>query len=353
MTESQRGQHAAQAVTAKEPSVFRRLGAGRTHYPFVRRSKYFMLVSLFVIVVGGIAIGVKGLNLGIDFTGGTSWTVPSATLTVARADAIAVREGAVAPTGVALGTGSHRTIEVESDLTHMTPAKRNRVEGAVEAGLGAAVGKPASVVGLSFVGPTWGSQITDAAIKALIAFFVGILLYISLRFEWKMAVAAFAAVIHDLLVTVGIYAISGFQVTPSTVVAVLTILGYSLYDTIVVFDRIKENVGLLVEPGKMNYSDTVDRSVNQVLARSLNTSIVAIIPILSVLVIGAYVLGATTLKDFGLALTVGLTSGAYSSLFIASPLLARLKEREPSNRHLRARLERREAKAEAVAGASE
>jgi len=153
-------------------------------------------------------------------------------------------------------------------------------------------------------------------------------------------------VIHDLLVTVGIYALSGFQVTPSTVIAVLTILGYSLYDTIVVFDRIKENVAGLVDKGKMNYSDAVDLSVNQTLARSLNTSLVAVIPILSVLVIGAYVLGATTLKNFGLALVVGLTSGAYSSLFIASPLLARFKEREHRYRQIRARIERRAVAAE-------
>src|SRR5262249_5027630 len=154
-------------------------------------------------------------------------------------------------------------------------------------------------------------------------------LYISFRFEWKMALAAIIAVVHDILVTLGIYSISGFEVTPATVVAFLTILGYSLYDTIVVFDRIEENTRGLAASGRLTYGDMVTLSMNRWLIPSITPSLVAILPILSVLVVGAYGLGATALQDFGLALFVGLLTGAYSSIFIASPVLAMLKEREP------------------------
>ena len=196
-------------------------------------------------------------------------------------------------------------------------------------------------VNFNDVGPTWGGQVTRDAIKALIIFFIAVTLYISVRFEFKMAVAAIVAVIHDILVTVGIYSLTGFQVTPDTVVAVLTVLGYSLYDTVVVFDRIRENSKGLGASGRITYSEMVNLSMNQTLARSINTSLVAIMPVLSVLVVGSFILGATSLQDFGLALVIGLTSGAYSSIFIASPLLAMMKEREPRYITIRQRLEAR------------
>ena len=164
---------------------------------------------------------------------------------------------------------------------------------------------PASEVSTTHVGPTWGSQITHRAILALIVFFIVVAIYISFRFEPKMALAAFIAMIHDLLVTIGIYSLAGFQVTPDTVIAVLTILGYSLYDTVVVFDRVRDNTKGFGASGRMTYSEMINLSMNQTLARSINTSLVAILPVLSVLVIGAEILGATTLQYYGLALTVG------------------------------------------------
>ncbi len=178
---------------------------------------------------------------------------------------------------------------------------------------------------LTDVGPTWGSQISEKAIIAVFVFFIVVVIYISFRFEWKMAMAALIAVIHDLLITAGVYSLAGFQVTPDTVIALLTILGYSLYDTVVVFDRVKENSRGQFGAGRMTYEDIVNLSMNQTLARSINTSLVAILPVLAVLVIGAQLLGATTLQYFGLALVIGLTSGAYSSIFIASPVLLGLQ----------------------------
>ena len=188
------------------------------------------------------------------------------------------------------------------------------------------------------MGPSWGSDITSKAIRAVIIFLVVVSGYIWLRFEGKMALAALVALVHDILVTAGIYSLSGFQVSPDTVIAFLTILGYSLYDTIVVFDKVQENTRGLASTNRLTYTDTVNLSMNQVLARSLNTSLVAIMPIMSILVIGAWVLGATALQDFGLALFIGLTTGAYSSIFIASPLLAIMKEREPRYAEIRRRL---------------
>jgi preprotein translocase subunit SecF len=172
----------------------------------------------------------------------------------------------------------------------------------------------------------------------LIVFFIAVVAYISIRFEPKMAVAAFIAMIHDLLVTVGVYSLFGLQITPDTVIAILTILGYSLYDTVVVFDRVRDNTNGVLKGGDLTYSEMVNLSMNQTLARSINTSLVAILPVLSVLLIGADILGATTLQSYGLALFVGLMSGAYSSIFIASPLLAWMKEREPRYRDLTARV---------------
>jgi preprotein translocase subunit SecF len=188
---------------------------------------------------------------------------------------------------------------------------------------------PEDKLSVTNVGPTWGSSITNKAIEALIIFFIVVAIYISIRFEPKMALAAFIAMLHDVLVAIGIYSIFNFQVTPDTVVAILTILGYSLYDTVVVFDRVRDNTKGIGSSGRLTYPQLINLSMNQTLARSINTSMVAILPVLAVLLIGAQLLGATTLQSYGLALFVGLLSGAYSSIFIASPVLSMMKEREP------------------------
>ena len=274
-----------------------------------------------VIAAGLVSLLTQGLNYGIDFKGGTSWEVKAPGVSVAEA------RDSVRP----FGMGDAKIQIVGGDTVRVAV----RHPGARGAGPRSATPWPSwprstpARSASTTSGPSWGKDVTKKARNALVVFFVLISAYISLRFEWKMAVAALAAVVHDILVTVGVYSISRFEVTPATVVAFLTILGYSLYDTIVVFDKVEENAKGLAATGRMTYSDTVNLSMNQVLMRSLNTSLVAILPILSILVIGAGVLGATTLKDFGLALLVGLLTGAYSSIFVAAPVLAILKEREP------------------------
>ncbi len=329
------------------PGAFRRLYRGQTSFDFIANRRRWFGISAVIIVAGILSLGIRGLNLGIDFKGGQSWTVTTQTLTVAQATSAVKSAGVSQPTVVQLTNQlTHvRQIEVQADLNSLSLAKRTAVEQQVNDALAKAAGIPVAEAGskISFsdVGPTWGGQVTSKAVEALIVFFIAVVLYISIRFEFKMAVAALVAVIHDILVTVGIYSLTGFQVTPDTVIAVLTVLGYSLYDTVVVFDRIGENTKGLGASGRITYSDVVNLSMNQTLARSINTSLVAVIPVLSVLVIGSYVLGATTLENFGLALVIGLTSGAYSSIFIASPLLALMKEREPRYATIRQRLETR------------
>ena len=313
----------------KESSIWHRLYHGETSYDFVGRRRWWFAFSGLVIAIGIVSLVAQGLNLGIDFKGGTAWEVKAPHLSVSAA------RDAVRPLGLAeakIQTLGNGTVRVEAK--HQTPAKQDQVSAALAKAGGTTAGK----VSVNDVGPSWGKAVTSKAEKALIAFFIAITIYITARFEWKMAVAAILAVIHDILVTVGIYSVSRFEVTPATVVAFLTILGYSLYDTIVVFDRVEENTKGLSSSGRMTYADTVNLSMNQVLMRSINTSLVAILPIASVLGIGAYVLGATALKDFGLALLVGLITGAYSSIFVASPILAILKEREPRYSAIRARL---------------
>ncbi len=320
-----------------------RLYRGETAFDFIGRRKVWFAASAFVILLGIISLSTRGLNLGIDFKGGQSWLVTSPTLTVAQATSAAESAGVTQPTVVQLTNQVDHTkqIQVTVDLNSKPPAERAAIENKVQDALAKAAHTTPDNVNFNDVGPTWGGQVTSKAIEALIVFFIAVTLYISVRFEFKMAVAAIVAVVHDILITVGIYSIAGFQVTPDTVVAVLTVLGYSLYDTVVVFDRIRDNAKGLGASGRITYSEMVNLSMNQTLARSINTSLVAIIPVLSVLVVGSFILGATSLQDFGLALVIGLTSGAYSSIFIASPLLAWMKEREPRYITIRQRLETR------------
>jgi preprotein translocase subunit SecF len=240
------------------------------------------------------------------------------------------------------------TARVEADRS--SPEQTEKVRVALAQWANA----PVTEVSINDVGPTWGAEVTSKSIRALVFFFIAIAAYLSLRFEYKMAIAAIAAVVHDILITVGAYAVTGFTVTPATVIAFLTILGFSLYDTVVVFDKVEENVAGIGASGRETYSAVVNRSMNQVLMRSLNTSFVAVLPVFSLLVVGAYLLGAVTIKDFSLALFIGLLTGAYSSIFVATPFLAVLKEREPRYAAIRLKLAGRSATvaAPAYAGAT-
>jgi preprotein translocase subunit SecF len=339
--ELEREEIKAEAKAGHGPGPFRRLYRGETSFDFVGRRWWWFTISAIVILAGVISLGVRGLNLGITFKGGTAWQVKTSSLTQTQAESVVQAAGLNQPTVELLGRPPHQTIEVTADLKDLSTAQRTAERTRVTAALARAAHVAPSQVSLTFVGSVWGGQVTKKMVTALIVFFIVIAVYISIRFEPKMALAAFIALLHDLLVTAGVYSLLGFQVTADTVIAVLTILGYSLYDTVVVFDRVRDNTKGFGASGRMTYSEMINLSMNQTLARSINTSLVAILPVLSILVIGAELLGATTLQDYGLALTVGLISGAYSSIFIASPVLAMLKEREPRYVAIRQRLEAR------------
>ena len=309
-----------------------RLYRGETRFDFVGRRRLWFTISTVIIVAGIISIILRGgLNLGIEFKGGTEWTVKAPNVTQTQATDAMQAAGLTSPIVQLLGQGSNQQLNVQADLNKLSPAAQKAETLKVEEAIAKLIGTSVENVqnGVQTVGPTWGSSITNKAIEALIVFFIVVGIYISIRFEPKMALAAFIAMVHDVLVAVGVYSLFNFQVTPDTVVAILTILGYSLYDTVVVFDRVRDNTKNIGSSGRMTYAQLINLSMNQTLARSINTSAVAIIPVLAVLLVGAELLGASTLQEYGLALFVGLLSGAYSSIFIASPILCMLKEREP------------------------
>jgi preprotein translocase subunit SecF len=325
-------------MSEAKKSIWYRLYNGETSYDFVGRYKLWFALSGAVIAIGLASLALQGLNLGIDFKGGTAWEVPVKSDLVAEAREKLGGLGLGEPKIQLSESSSGKALTVQARRFEGTDEEIAAKQQAVSDRLGELAGVESNEVNVTDVGPSFGKSVANKARTALIVFLIVITIYISLRFEWKMALAAMSAVLHDILVTVGVYSLSRFEVTPATVVAFLTILGYSLYDTIVVFDKVEENTKGLSASGRMTYADTVNLSMNEVLMRSLNTSLVAILPILSVLVIGAYGLGATTLKDFGLALLIGLLTGAYSSIYVASPILALLKEREPRYAALRQRL---------------
>jgi preprotein translocase subunit SecF len=272
--------------------------------------------------------GIEPANVSVDSSGARS------TFSVAHVknpDQAAIEKAirAVGTKGTVTVKGSDVTLTVPK----MPPSPQDEV---VQALAKYAHATPADVT-LNTVGPTWGSEVSHKALVALIVFFVVLALYLSIRFEPKMSAAAIIAVLHDIAFTVGVYAIVGFPVTPATVTAFLTILGFSLYDTVVVFDKIRENTSSLATLGRSTYGEMANRSLNQVLMRSLSTSIVALMPVISMLVVGSFILGATTLEDFALALLAGLFIGTYSSIFVATPLLVWWKEREPSYRAIKER----------------
>jgi preprotein translocase subunit SecF len=309
----------------------------RTNFDFLHRKWRWALISGVVLLAGLAGFVVNGLNLGIDFTGGTVWELKVEDKSPSTGDVreLLVDNGLDEPKIVILGNDG---VRVQGE--DLPAGQQERITNALaEYG-----GVRAATVSVSDVGPTWGEQVSEKAIRALVIFFLVIAVYLSLRFTIKMAASAITAVVHDILITIGVYAITGFEVTPATVIAFLTILGFSLYDTVVVFDKIRENEPRVGTVKDLTYTEMANRSLNEVLMRSLNTSFVALLPVASLLVVGVWFYGALALRDFGLALFVGLLTGAYSSIFIATPMLAWLKEREPRHRAVAERAETRAAR---------
>jgi preprotein translocase subunit SecF len=319
-------------------SIGGKLYRGEVSVEFVSRRRLWYAISGLILLISIGALAGRGLNFSVDFKGGSvfQFADPHASIIQVRSTVTSSGGGSDAIVQQ-VGSGAKASWRVQTGKLPYAVAQQ------VQDGLGRAFGLSNNKVSLTFVGPTWGSQITDKALQALVAFLIVIVIYLSIAFEWKMAAAAFVALIHDLVIATGIYALTGFEISPATVIGLLTILGYSLYDTVVVFDKVRENTAGLLGSSRSTYSQAANLALNQTLVRSINTSIIALLPVAGILFVGAGLLGAGELKDLALVLFVGMLSGTYSSIFIATPVLAQLKEREPQFKALAKRVALRES----------
>ncbi len=297
-------------------STLARMYRNDTNVPFSSYWKRALIGSAIAVTIGVVALLTRGLNLGLEFEGGAAWELPrNEVSTDATRDVL--RGLGLADARIQTGEGVLRIrAELDADDAKVTE---------VTEALGELTGASADEISVSTAGPSWGEEITEKAVEALIVFFVVIAIYITIRLRWEMAVGALVAVAHDLLFTVGMYALFQFDVTPPTVIAFLTIMGYSLYDTMVVFDKVRDNDYRFAN-SKLTPVEVTNVSLNQVLMRSVNTSITSIMPVLAVLVVGSLIMGAVTLQEFALALLIGLLVGTYSSIFVAAPIYAWLRQ---------------------------
>ncbi|MFP5297534.1 MAG: protein translocase subunit SecF [Actinomycetota bacterium] len=337
----------------------RRLYRGETDIDFIGRRKVWFAISGLLLAFCSVALAtgqseatrcgsiwpLRGLSCGIEFKGGVQIQAPidpdGPLGELSSTDAIAEIRDQVAELGAEeaqiqiVGEGDDRSVIVQTKEIAEEDAQQEFTETVADS-----VGADIAETDLQTIGSKWGAEITGKALRALVIFLIVILVFISWRFEWKMAVAAILALLHDLAITAGVYSIVNFDVTPSTVIAILTILGYSLYDTVVVFDKVEEKVATLATTGKTTYETAANSAMNEVFMRSLNTSLTTLLPVATLLFVGAGLLGASTLQDLALALFVGILVGTYSSVFVATPVLSVMKEREPRFRNVREKVER-------------
>lgn len=313
---------------------------GQKSFNIVGKRRTWYTISALLLILSFGVLGLRGLNLGIEFKGGAEFAVPVAnasTETVAKARASVTNAGT---------TASSVTIVGGNKIRVQTPSLTTEQSSVVSKALSSALGAAEQDVKIQIVGPTWGAEVSKNAARALAVFLILVAIFMAIYFEWPMAAAGLLALAHDVIITVGIYALSGFEVTPATVIGFLTILGYSLYDTVVVFDKVKENTKGITSGSRMTYSDAANLALNQTLVRSINTSLIALLPVISILIVGIVRLGSGTLNDLALSLFIGMVVGTFSSIFIATPFLAQLKERQPEMKSLRKRVVNRRGKEE-------
>jgi preprotein translocase subunit SecF len=296
------------------------------HFRFMARRKFWFVFSGTLIVLSLLGLFVQGLNYSIDFKGGAQITYAVATpVTVQEVQGVMASNGRPNAEVQLLNGGQQvqiRTASLAADSSSQSLTEALAKQAGIQS----------DDINVKDVGPTWGSEISKKAVRGLIIVLLAIALYITVRFEWKMALGAMIALVHDVLITAGVYALVGREVTPETVIAILTILGFSLYDTVVIYDKIKENTESPALVSRLGYEGVVDLSLNQTIMRSVNTSLVVLLPVASLLLFGGQ-----TLKDFAFAMFIGVAIGAYSSIFIAAPILTIVKGREKRYRELEAR----------------
>lgn len=301
------------------------LYTGARSFDFVGRRTVWYIIGVAAVIVSIVFTILRGgFVFGIEFRGGSEFLVsqPSVVEESLAVDTVSELTGQANNPRVSVVGGDSVRIQTEQLTTDETTAIRDALAEAYDV--------PTNQVTASFIGATWGQDITNQALRALIVFMVLVSIVMALYFRtWKMSVAAMVALLHDIVITAGLYGVLGFEITPAAVIGFLTVLGYSLYDTVVVFDKVRENTSEDGEESSRTFAESVNLAVNQTLVRSINTSVVAVLPIASILFIGSFVLGAGTLRDISLALFIGVLAGTYSSVFLAAPLYVHLRENEP------------------------
>ena len=326
--------------TSGRRSLGSRLYTGETSLPIVAHARWWYTASAVLLVVAVGALLFRGLHLGIEFTGGAELT---ARIEQTTDSMVADVRDAVIATGIDDAAEPRVVVVNDESVRVQTGSLTAEETTTIGDAVAAELGLPSEEITAQVIGPSWGAQITRQALIGLSFFIVAVGFFLVLIYEWKMAAAALVALVHDIVATIGIYALIGFDVTPATVIGFLTILGYSLYDTVVIFDKVRENTKGITAQNQYTYAEAANLGLNQTLMRSINTVIIALLPIASILFVGAGLLGAGTLKDLSLALFVGVAIGTYSSIFIATPLLVDLKNREPTLAALARRVEARRA----------
>jgi preprotein translocase subunit SecF len=314
----------------KGNGVFHRLYVGTGAFDIVGKRKRWYLLFGLILLISISSIGFKQFNLGIDFVGGTQIQMPSASAQ-GEIQINAVKDSFTKaigkePTAVqTVGTGSTSTVQIRSET--LTTEQVSKLKNTLNEDLKPSGGVQS--ISDSAVSASWGGEITTKALIALIVFLIAVAIFLALYFELSMALAALVAVVHDVLITAGVYSLVGFEVSPATVIGLLTILGFSLYDTVVVFDKVRENTRGILGLTRRTYAEAANLAVNQTLMRSINTSLIGLLPVAGLLFIGAGILGVGTLEDLALVLFVGMITGALSSIFIATPIAVDLKMRDP------------------------
>jgi len=310
------------------------LQTGAKSLDVVNRRRTWFMISAVLVLVSMLGLAARQLNMGVEFDGGSVFEISAKGTSVEEVRGVVEDQGAEEPKVQKLGSDKYRI-----ETTTVTTDEASKITAALSKKFNVKLEDITTQV----VGPSWGDDVTHKAFTSLIIFLVLLSVYLAMTFAPKMAVAALIALLHDLAITIGLYAIVGFVVSPATVIGLLTILGYSLYDTVVVFDKVRENTHDIEKSNKMTYSQASNLAVNQTLVRSINTTVIALLPVAGLLFVGAGLLGAGTLKDLALVLFVGMAVGAYSSIFLATPIVVALKEREPAMKELTKRVANREA----------
>ncbi len=302
------------------------LYTGKRSIPVVASRRRFYLGSLVLLLVAAIGLGVQGLNLGLEFRGGSEFRVATASAPQGYEQTAREAVGAAQDQrGTNVTLVGNDTVRVQTERLSDTDSQ------SIRTALAKAFSVPEQDVSATFIGPSWGASVSKQALRALVIFLLAVVVLLSVYFRnWKMALAALFALVHDLVITVGIYALSGFEVSPATMIGFLTVLGYSLYDTVVVFDKVRENTNQAFANGRMTYAQAANLAVNQTMVRSINTTVIGLLPIAAVLVVGSVFLGPGVLVDLSLVLFVGILVGAYSSIFIATPFLVTLRRKDAS-----------------------